>query len=113
MKKMISILKIGMKVMTIQLMTKKKKILTNYQNEARVKLFFSCNLDYGWYILKHQIFITWNNYLKCHNYESITWNNYRSWMIYFVTRNNYLKCHIHRRPYRRTKSVGISQRVQK
>jgi hypothetical protein len=30
MKKMISILKIAMKVMTIQSMTKKKKILTNY-----------------------------------------------------------------------------------
>jgi hypothetical protein len=45
------------------------------------------------YILKHKIFITWNNYLKCHNYEIITWNNYWSWMIYFVTWNNYLKFH--------------------
>jgi len=31
---MISILKIAMKVMTVKLTTKKKKILTNYQNEA-------------------------------------------------------------------------------
>jgi hypothetical protein len=46
-KMMISILKIAMKVMTIQLMTKKKKILTNYQNEALCKTLFSCNLDYG------------------------------------------------------------------
>jgi hypothetical protein len=46
-KKMISILKIVMKVMTIQLMTKKKKILTNYQNKALCKALFSCNLDYG------------------------------------------------------------------
>jgi hypothetical protein len=38
MKKMIFILKIAMKVMTIQLMT--KKILTNYQNEALCKTFF-------------------------------------------------------------------------
>ena len=29
-----------MKVMTIQLMMKKKKIMTNYQNEACVKCFF-------------------------------------------------------------------------
>jgi hypothetical protein len=93
MKKMIFILKIAMKVMTIQLMTKNKKILTNYQNDALCITFFSCNLDYGWYILKHKIFITWNNYLKCHNYEIITWNNYWSWMIYFVKWNNYLKCH--------------------
>ena len=40
------ILKIAMKVMTIQLMMKKKKILTNYQNEALCKTLFSCNLDY-------------------------------------------------------------------
>jgi len=40
MKMMISILKIVMKVMTIQLMTKKKKIRTNYQNEALCKFFF-------------------------------------------------------------------------
>jgi len=51
MKMMISILKIAMKMMTIQLMTKKKKILTNYQNETLCKTLFSCNLDYGWYIL--------------------------------------------------------------
>jgi len=38
MKRMIFILKIAMKVMTIQLM--KKKILTNYQNEALCKTFF-------------------------------------------------------------------------
>jgi len=38
MKKMISILKIAMKVMTIQLMTKKKKNLTNNQNEALCKI---------------------------------------------------------------------------
>ena len=37
---MIFILKIVMKVMTIQLMTKKKKILTNYQNEALCKTLF-------------------------------------------------------------------------
>jgi len=37
MKNMISILKIAMKVITIQLMTKKKKILTNNQNEALCK----------------------------------------------------------------------------
>jgi hypothetical protein len=47
MKIMISILKIAMKVMTIQLMTKKKKILINYQNEALCKTFFSCNIYYG------------------------------------------------------------------
>jgi len=35
------------KVMTIQLMTKKKKIQTNYQNEAMCKTFFSCNIYYG------------------------------------------------------------------
>jgi hypothetical protein len=40
MKMMISILKIVMKVMIIQLTTKKKKIQTNYQNEALSKLFF-------------------------------------------------------------------------
>ena len=42
MKKMISILKIAMKVMTIQLMKKKKKkkILTNYQNEALCKTLY-------------------------------------------------------------------------
>jgi len=34
-------MKIAMKVMTIQLMTKKKKILTNYQNEALCKTLFS------------------------------------------------------------------------
>jgi len=39
-KMMISILKIAMKVMTIQLKMKKKKILTNYQNEALCKTFF-------------------------------------------------------------------------
>ena len=44
---MISILKITMKVMTIQLTTTKKKILTNYQNEALCKTFFSCNIYYG------------------------------------------------------------------
>jgi hypothetical protein len=44
---MISIMKIVMKVMTIQLMTKKKKILTNNKNEALCKTLFSCNLDYG------------------------------------------------------------------
>jgi hypothetical protein len=43
----ISILKITMKVMTIQLTTTKKKILTNYQNEALCKTFFSCNIYYG------------------------------------------------------------------
>jgi len=47
MKTMISILKIVMKVMTIQLTTKKKIILTNYQNEALCKTFFSCNIYYG------------------------------------------------------------------
>jgi hypothetical protein len=46
MKTMISILKIAMKVMTIQLTMKKKKILTNYQNEALCKTFFSCNIYY-------------------------------------------------------------------
>ena len=51
MKMMISILKIVMKVMTIQLTMKKKKILTNYQNEALCKTFFLCNIYYGWYIL--------------------------------------------------------------
>jgi len=45
--KMMTILKIAVKVMTIQLMTKKKKILTNYQNEALCKTLFSCNIDYG------------------------------------------------------------------
>jgi len=40
MKMMISILKIVMKVMIIQLTTKKKKIQTNYQNEALCKFFF-------------------------------------------------------------------------
>jgi hypothetical protein len=40
MKMMISILKIAMKVMTIALMMKKKKILTNFQNEALCKTFF-------------------------------------------------------------------------
>jgi hypothetical protein len=40
MKKMIFTLKIAMKVMKIQLMTKKKKILTNYQNEALCKTLF-------------------------------------------------------------------------
>jgi len=43
--KMMTILKIAMKVMTIQLMTK-KKILTNYQNEALCKTLFSCNIDH-------------------------------------------------------------------
>jgi hypothetical protein len=33
------------------LTTKKKKIQTNYQNEAMCKTFFSCNIYYGWYIL--------------------------------------------------------------
>jgi hypothetical protein len=47
MKMMISIFKIVMKVMTIQLMTKKKKIQTNYQNETLCKTFFSCNIYYG------------------------------------------------------------------
>jgi hypothetical protein len=37
---MISILKIPMELMTIQLMTKKKKILTNYQNQGKCKAFF-------------------------------------------------------------------------
>jgi len=40
MKKMIFILKIATKVMTIQLMMKKKKIMTNYQNEALCKTLF-------------------------------------------------------------------------
>jgi hypothetical protein len=39
---------------TIQLMKKKKKILTNYQNEALCKTFFSCN-----------------NHLKYQNYRHI------------------------------------------
>jgi hypothetical protein len=47
MKMMISILKIVMKVMTIQLTMKKKKIRTNYRNEALCKFFFSCNIYYG------------------------------------------------------------------
>jgi hypothetical protein len=38
--KMMTILKIAMKVMIIQLKTKKKKILTNYQNEALCKTLF-------------------------------------------------------------------------
>jgi len=38
--KMMTILKIAMKVITIQSMTKKKKILTNYQNEALCKTLF-------------------------------------------------------------------------
>jgi hypothetical protein len=46
-KTMISILKIAMKVMIIQLTTKKKKTLTNYQNVALCKTFFSCNIYYG------------------------------------------------------------------
>jgi len=38
---MISILKIAMELMTIQLKTKKKKkILTNYQNQEKCKVFF-------------------------------------------------------------------------
>jgi len=36
----ISILKIAIKLMTIQLMIEKKKILTYYQNEAMCKAFF-------------------------------------------------------------------------
>jgi hypothetical protein len=50
-KMIIFILKIVMKVITIQLTTKKKKIRTNYQNEALYKTLFSCNIYYGWYIL--------------------------------------------------------------
>jgi hypothetical protein len=59
MKMMISILKIAMKVMTIQLTMKKKKILTNYLNEALCKTFFFhviyimddifCNMKYLFY----------------------------------------------------------------
>jgi len=41
MKMMISKLKIAMKVMTIQSTTKKKFFLTNYQNKALCKTFFS------------------------------------------------------------------------
>jgi len=37
---MISILKIAMKLMTIQLTTKKKTILTKYQNQGKCKAFF-------------------------------------------------------------------------
>jgi len=50
-KMIIFILKIVMKVITIQLTMKKKKIRTNYQNEALYKTLFSCNIYYGWYIL--------------------------------------------------------------
>jgi len=46
-KMIIFILKIVMKVITIQLTTKKKKIRTNYQNEALYKTLFSCNIYYG------------------------------------------------------------------
>jgi hypothetical protein len=38
--KMISILKIAMELMIIQLTTKKKKILTNYQNQGKCKACF-------------------------------------------------------------------------
>jgi hypothetical protein len=56
--------------MTIQLTTKKKKILTNNQNEAYVKPFFSCNLDYGDDIFCNTKYLllempqSRNNYLK-------------------------------------------------
>ena len=54
---MISILKIAMKLMTIQLTTKKKKILTKYQNQGKCKEFFYnvilwiifCNMKYLFY----------------------------------------------------------------
>jgi len=49
---MISKLKIAMKLMTIQLTTKKKKILTNYRNKGKCKAFFIMD-D----ILEHEIFI--------------------------------------------------------
>jgi archaellum biogenesis protein FlaJ (TadC family) len=54
---MISILKIVMELMMIQLTTKKKKILTNYQNQGKCKAFFYnvillmifCNMKYLFY----------------------------------------------------------------
>jgi hypothetical protein len=75
MKMMISILKIVIKVMTIQLTKKKKKIQTNYQNEALCKTWNMCCLSIVVIVL-------------CDGQ--------------FSNQNNYLKCHYHRRPYRRT-----------
>jgi len=126
MKMMISILKIVMKVMTIQLTTKKKKIWTNYQNKALCKKHFHviyimddifCNMKYLFY-----------KFMYCLSTVVI--------VLCDGQFNNYLKCHYHRHPYRRTNvrrhfteswkiitwnvtitdgqtSVGISQRVEK
>ena len=93
--KMMTILKIAMKVMTIQLMTKKKKIRTNYQNEALCKFFFHiiyiiddifCNMKYLFY-----------KFMYCLSTIVIVLCDRQ-----FSNQNNYLKCHYHRRPYRRT-----------
>jgi hypothetical protein len=40
---------------------RRRKFWLTTKMKPYVKPFFSCNLDYGWYILKHKIFITWNN----------------------------------------------------
>jgi hypothetical protein len=51
--------------MTIQLTTKKKKILTNYHNEATCKAFFSCNIYYEWYFVTQNIYFISVNCSYC------------------------------------------------
>ena len=116
--------------MTIQLTTKKKKIITNYQNETLCKTFFSCNI---YYVLFKQCCYC---FVRCTVYHlSVCKKVNRQY-------KHHLSCtmHYHRRPYRRTHvrryftkswkiftgnatitddfadglpSVGISQRVEK
>ena len=106
MKMMISILKIVMKVMTIQLTTKKKKIMTNYQNEAMCKTFFHviyimddifCNTKYLFYK-----FVLFKHYCYCF----VRWIVYHLSVCRKVNRQykHQLSCtmHYHQRPYRWT-----------
>jgi len=95
MKMMISILKVVMKVMTIQLTMMMKKIRTNYQNKALCKIFFHviyimddifCNMKYLFY-----------KFMYCLSTVIIVLCDGQ-----FSNKNNYLKCHHHRRRYRQT-----------
>jgi len=109
MKMMTSILKIAMKVMTIQLTKKKKKILTNYQNEALCKTFFHviyiiddifCNTKYLFYKFIYVLF-------KHYCYYFVQWTVYHLSVCRKVNRQyKYnLSCtmNYHRRQYRRMK----------